>query len=274
MTQTAELEQATLARDGFSLHYVAQGDPRNDLIVFLHPAFGDHRCFGRQLDVFAQDYRVVAVDMPGHGRSQLGQARASIADTGQFVAEIIAREGHAAAHIVGVSLGSLIAQDTAARFPDAVTSLTVVGGYPIFGPNKAIQRAQAREMVKWLAMIMVSMPRFRRYLARTSAVDPQARAVFERSAQLFTRRSFRAMAGLNAIMRPEYQPQRHPLQILVGEHDLPLVRAIAEPWHRREAGSAYHVIGGAGHCANMDNAPEFNARLRAFIDRQATRPAA
>jgi len=269
MTQTAELEHATLDKDGFSLHYVAQGDPRNDLIVFLHPAFGDHRCFEGQIDDFAQDYRVVAVDMPGHGRSQLGRSRTSIAATSQFVAEIIAREGHTAAHIVGVSLGSLIAQDVAARFPGVVTSLTVVGGYPIFGPNKDVRRAQGREMLKWLAMIMVSMPRFRRYLARTSTIDPQSRAVFERSAQLFTRRSFQAMAGMNTIMRPEYQPQRHPLLIMVGEHDLPLVRAIAEPWHRREAGSAYHVIGAAGHCANMDNAPEFNARLRGFIDRLA-----
>ncbi|HYF64430.1 MAG TPA: alpha/beta hydrolase, partial [Herpetosiphonaceae bacterium] len=188
--------------------------------------------------------------------------------------EIIAREGHQAAHVVGVSLGTLIAQDVAARFPDAVASLTVVGGYPIAGDTRALQRAQSKEMLKWLGLVLVSMPRFRRYVANTSAIDPQARGVFLSSAQLFTRRSFRAMAGLDSIMRPAEQPIRHPLQIIVGQHELPILRAATAAWHGRESGSEYHIIANAGHCANMDNPAEFNARLDAFLARHsAARPA-
>ncbi len=264
MTEQSTLEHHTLATAQYRMHYVAQGDPANPLLVLLHPAFGDHRCFEQQIAEFAAHYRVVAVDMLGHGQSQVAGSGGSIADTSALVAAIIASTGHASAHLVGVSLGSLIAQDVAARYPAAVTALTVVGGYPIFGANKAIQRAQGGEMVKWLFMVAFSMPRFRRYLARTGAITPAARATFYRSAELFTRRSFRLMPGMKTIFQPEYRPQRHPLQIVVGDHDLPLLLRVTQDWHAREP-SAYHVVANAGHCANMDNPAEFNAAVLRFV---------
>jgi pimeloyl-ACP methyl ester carboxylesterase len=269
MTERSTLEHHTLSSAKYTLHYVAQGDPRHELVVFLHPAFGDHRCFAQQLDVFATQNRVVAVDMLGHGMSQVAGA-GSIADTSALVADIIAREGHQSAHLVGVSLGSLIAQDVAARFPSAVTSLTVVGGYTIFGVSREIQRAQGGEMVKWLLMVLFSMNRFRRYLARTSVISRQSRETFYRSAQLFTRRSFRLMPGMKTVFRPEYRPHRHPLQIIVGDHDLPLIRTVAQTWHHKEPASEYHLIANAGHCANMDNPADFNALLLSFVARHST----
>ncbi|HYF65633.1 MAG TPA: alpha/beta hydrolase, partial [Herpetosiphonaceae bacterium] len=87
MTAVEPLEHATLDHAGFGLHYVAQGDPRNELIIFLHPAFGDHRCFGWQIAAMAERYRVVAVDMPGHGRSQVGDSGMRVAGTSGLVAE-------------------------------------------------------------------------------------------------------------------------------------------------------------------------------------------
>ncbi|HEU4324181.1 MAG TPA: alpha/beta hydrolase [Roseiflexaceae bacterium] len=266
MTVATELEQHLLRAEGHALHYVATGDPSGELVVLLHPAFGDHRCFAGQLGALAERYRVVAVDMLGHGRSQVEDAQGGVADTGGLVAALIAREGRGRAHLVGVSLGSLIAQDVAARFPEVVRSLTVVGGYPIAGVDKALRRAQLVEMLTWLPLMLVSMRLFRRYVARKAAWTSAAREQFERSAQLFTRRSFRAMAGLDRIMRPGPQSQRQPLQIVVGEHELPPVRRAAEDWHRREPDSLLRIIPDAGHCANMDNPAVFNAHLLAFLE--------
>ena len=269
MTLIPDLEHKIIARENYALHYFAKGDPRNELIIFLHPAFGDHKCFYQQIDFFAEHYRVVAVDMIGHGESQVKDSQVSIADTSAIIAEIIAREGHVNAHLVGVSLGSLIAQDVAARFPNAVQTLTVLGGYTIFGASKEIQRAQVGEMLKWFFLIIVSMPLFRRYLARTTVIHPQAQEMFYRSTQLFTRRSLQALSGMNKVLRPVFQPQHHPLQIMVGDHDLPLMRRVAEALHQQEPTSEYHSIGNAGHCANMDNPDDFNALLLRFVARHS-----
>ena len=268
MTEISKLEHCVLAQAEYGLHYFTQGDARNELIVFLHPAFGDHTCFAEQIDVFALHYRVVVVDMIGHGLSQVKGSQ-TIAHTSALFVDIIAREGHNEAHLVGVSLGGLIAQDVAARFPTMIKTLTVLGGYPIFGASNAIQRAQLGEMAKWLLLMIVSMERFRRYIARKTVIHPHAQAKFYASTRLFTRRSLRAMSGMNTVMRPEYKPQQHPFQILIGDQDIPLMRAVAEAWHQQEPNSEYHLIRNAGHCANMDNPLDFNALLLSFITRHS-----
>lgn len=254
---------------GRSLHYAVSGDPANELVVLIHPAFTDHTSFALQTETLAQEFRVAAIDLPGHGgAAQPAPAQTRIADAVDLVAALIAQEGHARAHLVGVSLGSLVAQAVAARHPGAVGSLTVVGGYPVGGTDGAVQRAQAFELLKILGLLLLSPRRFRRYVAQTSTHTPQARDLFERGAQGFARSSFRALAGMDSILPPAFQPAPAPLLIVVGEHERPLLRNVAEDWHRREPGSLLEVIPDAGHCANMDNPAAFNALLSGFLRRQ------
>lgn len=253
---------------GRSLHYAASGDPSNELVVLIHPAFTDHTSFALQAEALAQRFRVAAIDMPGHGSAQPPPAQTRVADTVDLVAQLIADAGHARAHLVGVSLGSLVAQALAARHPALAMSLTVVGGYPIGGTAGAVQRTQAFELLKILGLLLVSPRRFRRYVARASTHTPQARALFERGAQGFARGSFRAFAGMDRITPPAFQPAPAPLLIAVGAHERPLLRRVAEDWHRREPGSLLRVIPDAGHCANMDNPAAFNAALLGFLRRQ------
>ncbi|MCX7791855.1 MAG: alpha/beta fold hydrolase [Chloroflexaceae bacterium] len=153
-----------LPKDGFTLWYDTQGNPTNPALVFLHPAFGDHTCFHHQVEPFASDYHVIALDLLGHGRSQVRSGNVTVERTADLLAEILPAEGHTWAHLVGVSLGSLIAQHFAHRFPDMARTITVVGGYSIFGDNSAIVKAQRSEMFKWLFLMLFSMDRFRRYV--------------------------------------------------------------------------------------------------------------
>jgi pimeloyl-ACP methyl ester carboxylesterase len=265
ITTQPEIEQHILHHGQYNIHYVAAGDPQHELVVLLHPAFGDHSCFSSQIGPLAEQYRVVAVDMIGHGKSQVAGSRGSIADMRAIVPAIIAQEGHARAHLAGVSLGALIAQDIAYAYPDLVTSLIVVGGYPIGGTSKAVQRAQGGALLTMLFLTIFSMPRLRRYVARTSTVHPHAREQFYRSAQSFTRSSFRILSGMNQVMRPDYQPMRQPLLIVIGEHEQPVVHEAARLWQHQEPQAHFHLIHEAGHCANMDNPSAFNALLLEWL---------
>jgi pimeloyl-ACP methyl ester carboxylesterase len=265
METTTQPEEKVYRKEGFNLHYYLSGQPDQELIVFLHPAFGDHHCFATQVAFFAQDFHVMTVDMPGHGQSQPNGKPVTVDLTSEFIAEISALEGHDQFHIVGVSMGSLIAQDVAVRFPERVKSLTVVGGYSIFGDNKAIQQAQSTEMIKWFFMVIFSMKRFRRYLARTTVIKPDSQAAFYQSATHFTRGSFRVMPGMGKVLRSEDRTHDHPLLILAGDHDLPLVQDFAQTWHQKEPHSVCATIPDAGHCANMDNPDTFNETLLAFL---------
>ena len=48
------IEHKELKQNGCSIHYYISGDTSKELIVFLHPAFADHRCFDKQVDFFAE----------------------------------------------------------------------------------------------------------------------------------------------------------------------------------------------------------------------------
>ena len=72
------VEHKELKQDGYSIHYFASGIPGKELIVFLHPAFADHRCFDKQIEYFSQDYRVITIDMLGHGLSKVEKSKDKI----------------------------------------------------------------------------------------------------------------------------------------------------------------------------------------------------
>ncbi|MBK9389253.1 MAG: alpha/beta hydrolase [Bacteroidetes bacterium] len=49
-----------------------------DSIVFLHPAFSDHRAFEQQIESFSKDYKVITVDLIGHGLSKANKSNDKI----------------------------------------------------------------------------------------------------------------------------------------------------------------------------------------------------
>jgi 3-oxoadipate enol-lactonase len=263
------LQERQLQKETYNLYYYTQGNPSKEAIVFLHPAYGDHTCFHHQVDVFAADYHVISLDMPGHGKTQVRGGNVGIDATVGLVAEIIAAEGHAQAHLVGVSLGSLMAQAVAYRHPQLVKSVTICGGYSIFGDNSAISQAQNREIFKAVFLMIFNMDGFRRYVVKNTNVVEAEREVLYRAMQKFTRRSLPVMSGMGKILDKSPRTLSQPLLIVTGEHDLPILLSNAQDWQKREPNAQLQVIPKAGHCANMDNPTVFNQVLKNFLASQA-----
>ena len=96
-------------------------------IVLLHGAGFDHTTWALHSRWFAHHgYGVLAPDLPGHGRSA-GAPLATIADMADWTAALLDAAGVAKAQLVGHSMGSLIALETAARHPAKVSALTLIG---------------------------------------------------------------------------------------------------------------------------------------------------
>ena len=260
------IENKTLEKEGYSVHYFTSGKIDGEAIVFLHPAFGDHQCFDKQIDYFSKDYRIITIDMLGHGLTGVGKSKDKIASTSTHVAEILSLENIEKVHIVGVSLGSLIAQDFALKHSEKTASLTALGGYNINKEQKEVAKSQQREIVKWLFKMIFSMNAFRKYTASVSLINEVEQTRFYESAKRFTRKSFTVMSGLDKLIanRPEIQ-RNYPLLILSGEHDIELVLRLAKQWHEDEPESQMYILENAGHCANMDNSEKFNEKLMEFI---------
>jgi pimeloyl-ACP methyl ester carboxylesterase len=102
-------------------------DPKLPAVVLVHGAALDHSVWQWQSRYLAHHgFAALAVDLPGHGRSP-GQARASIEELSDWVAAFIEAACAGRAHVVGHSMGSLVALDTALRHPDRVAKLALLG---------------------------------------------------------------------------------------------------------------------------------------------------
>ena len=107
-------------------------DPAKPTVVFIHGVLNDHSVWILQSRWFANHgWNVLAVDLPGHCRSE-GAPPASVEEAAAFIVALLDAAGVAKAALVGHSFGSLIALETAARAPDRVTHLALVGtAYPM-----------------------------------------------------------------------------------------------------------------------------------------------
>jgi len=96
-------------------------------IVFIHGAAFDHSVWQWQSRYFAHHgFSVLAVDLPGHGRSP-GSPRATIEEYAEWIAAALDAVGLPQATLVGHSMGSLVALETALRHGPRVTKLALVG---------------------------------------------------------------------------------------------------------------------------------------------------
>ncbi len=101
--------------------------PDAPTIVFIHGAAHDHTVWVMIARYFARKgYSVLSVDLPGHGRSG-GEPLTSIAALSDWLQQVFVVRGVAQAHVVGHSMGSLIAFSFAAKYPASVMSLVLLG---------------------------------------------------------------------------------------------------------------------------------------------------
>jgi pimeloyl-ACP methyl ester carboxylesterase len=101
-------------------------DPALPAVIFLHGAGFDHSVWALLARSFAhRGFSVLAPDLPGHGRSD-GAALSSIDALADWTAALIDAAGLRAARIVGHSMGSLVALQTAARYSEKVSALGLI----------------------------------------------------------------------------------------------------------------------------------------------------
>src|SRR6202163_2509330 len=111
--------------------FVATGgcefDKSQRAVVLLHGAGFDHTTWALHSRWFAHHgFGVLAPDLPGHGRSS-GAPLATIAEMADWTVALLDTAGAAKARLVGHSMGSLIALETAAWHPAKVTALSLIG---------------------------------------------------------------------------------------------------------------------------------------------------
>lgn len=262
------IEHKTLKMDGYEIHYNVSGKENNDLIVFLHPAFSDHRVFDQQIDFFSKNYRVITIDLIGHGLSKAKKSKDKIDVSSEHIAKILEIKGFDKAHIVGISMGSLIAQYFALEYPEKIKTLTALGGHNINKENKEVAKAQRSYNLSLIFRAIFSMKAFRKMTAENICKSEKGQALFYETTSHYERKSFMVMQGLQNVIKDRKNIKtEYPTLILTGEFDIELAKKMSKEWHTDLENSEYFIIENAGHCANIDKPLVFNKVVKEFIDR-------
>ena len=166
--QTSTFRMSYYTADDTRLYYAERG--RGAPLLFVHGLGSSSRDWAAQVDDFADRHRVLRVDLRGHGRSERGTGPYSIAQFAREVAVLLRKHAEEPAHVVGLSMGGMVALELAASAPRLLRGLVVVN-------SAADMRLHSWRDVwfyvsRRLAVQALGMRRVGRLLARQLFVKP------------------------------------------------------------------------------------------------------
>lgn len=249
-------------------------------LVFLSGLGGDHRAFSATTREFARaGHRALALDHRDSGFSARAAAPYPIAELAEDAAAWMAALHLPPAHVVGHSMGGLVAQILALRHPERVRSLALVSTHSGGDPwRKAVIESWMilRPRVDPATFARATLP----YLVAPDFYrDPERPAGLVRFAERNARpqepeaflRQAAAVVGFDALERP-LETLEVPVLVLVGERDLLNPPAVARAIADRLPRARLRVLENVGHLPHVESPGPFRAAIAEFLAELETRP--
>jgi pimeloyl-ACP methyl ester carboxylesterase len=264
--------------DGADLHYQDTGGPEEP-IVFAHGLLWSTKLFHLQLEALRGEYRCIAFDFRGQGKSQVTAAGYDMDTLARDAEQIIERLGAAPCHFVGLSMGGFIGMRLAARRPELLRSLalleTAADAEPLLNRPKYAAMAALSRVLGFGPFV----PQVERIMFGKSFLTDPSREAMRRDlrAQLLgndTTGTARAVGGV--IWRKGIEDLlpsiEVPTLVLSGEEDV----AVTPERSRRTAeairGARFQAIPRAGHSSSLENPEAVTDALRGFFAEVRSRP--
>lgn len=257
---------AHFEHDGCSLHYeeYGQGTP----LLLLHGLGSSCRDWEYQIPVLAEQYRVIAMDMRGHGRSDKPRERYSIRGFAGDVEALIEHLNLGPVHVVGLSMGGMIGFQLAVDQPHLLKSLCVVNSAPrvkIQNANDAWQYAK-----RWALARLVNMETLGKALGQNLFPKPEQADLRRKVVTRWAENDKRAyLASFDAIIGWGVQHKLAritcPTLIISADRDYTPV-ALKEAYVKLIPNAKLVVIKDSRHATPLDQPQEFNRVLLEFIN--------
>jgi len=252
--------------DDLAIGYNQRG--AGDALVFLHGVGSDKSVWDRQLAYFARRWRAVALDYPGYGESDLPERDLDRAAIAGYVLGALDALGIGAAHIVGLSMGGVIAQDFYRRHPDRVRSLVLAA------TRHSLQRHNAAEFLRLREAPLLAgktpadiAPELVRSLAGPNASPAVRRrlgesiAALRKDSYLKTRHT---VAGESAGDIVELSSVRVPTLVVCGTEDKITPEDGCKAVARAYPAGQYRSLPGLGHVAHIEDPEQLNRLIADF----------
>ena len=258
-------EQMTAAR---AVNVVRTGPRGAPPVVLVHPVGLDLTYWAAQIEALCDTHDVVAFDLPGHGSSPGTPEDWTLDKAAGVLAQVIRSTGHDPAHVVGLSVGGMIAQALALSQPGLVRSLTLIDTAAAFPEQARAGMRERARMAREGGMQAVLPSTLQRWFTpgtvarRPDLIDRVTKTLLADDA-LVHAAMWDMISALDLVA--QLPLISCPTLILVGEHDPSSPPEAAQVLADNIAGAEMHVVPDASHMAPLERPAEINAYLAAFL---------
>lgn len=251
--------------DDCQLHYEDYG--HGTPLILVH-GLGSSTCdWEYQIPALSQHYRVLAIDVRGHGRSDKPREAYRIADFADDVSALITHLQLPSVHLVGISMGGMIGFQLGVDQPQLLRSLTIVNSAP---EVKASTIGQWLEIGKrWTLSRLLSLESIGKALGKLLFPRPEQAELRRKVEQRWPRNDKRAyLASLDAIIgwgvRERLMNITCPTLVITADRDYTPVERKRE-YVAQMPDARLLVIENSRHATPLDQPQRFNDALLAFL---------
>lgn len=254
----------------WQLNTVRTGPRGGTPVVFVHPVGLDLTYWDRQIVALHDTFDVVAFDLPGHGSSPAKPEDWTLPQAVSFMEQIVEQTGSTSAHIVGLSVGGVIAQAFAIAKPERVRSLVLFSTAPSFseqGRDAMHNRANNARSGGMQAVLQECLQRWftpSTLIRRPDLVDRVKKTLLADDPAIHGA-MWDMISGIDFV--DQLGTIRVPTLIVTGELDPSSPPSSAQLLHDGIVGSEVRIVPGYSHMLPLEAPDLVNGYLLTFLQK-------
>jgi 3-oxoadipate enol-lactonase len=239
-----------------------------EVVVLAHAIGCDHRMWEELILILVRQFRVLAFDLRGHGKSPVPKRPYSLEAMAADIAAALERRAIPRAHWVGLSMGGMIGQAFALEHAQRLGRLVLANTTSSYGEEgRRLWEARAKAVAEGGLAAIKDMVMGRYFSDEFRQRHPD---VVAKVARRFLETPVEGYLGCcDAIKELDFTadlPRIHARTLVIGgEHDAGTPPAMQKAIVNRIPGARLAVIAGAAHLAAVENPAEFGALVRDFL---------
>jgi 3-oxoadipate enol-lactonase len=266
----AGLVSEVAVRDSTAIAWGSHGPAGRPALVLLHSLGLDSAMWEPQVATLAGQFRVLVMDMRGHGRSDAPPGPYTMAEHALDVLAVTEAAGLKGFHLCGLSIGGQVALWLAVHRPEGLLSLVLANTAARVG--SLASWTQRIDAVLSGGMASIADGVLANWFSETFSSSNPERYAAARERLLST--SAQGYIGCCSALATsdlalQLQAISIPTLVVSGSADRPTPPSDAQRLHAGISGSELAIIDGAAHISNLDAATEFTRLLEGFVARHA-----